>query len=174
MRSHMKDTTMMILIMMCSVFLATNAPRAADMTSLQSTSQVNNIAGLSKPEHAIDLFVKAFRVGDDAMLSAVLFPHAAIPEFNPLQKIECPSPELTGFNITKSHVVTGNDKAVAYSQQGDIEAHVLLKFNKKNINKKCLVALWEKGVYVLRNTSNGWLIIAIIPFWPEDVEHLSK
>jgi hypothetical protein len=155
--------------------MATNILHAAESNVSKSTTQSKkNNYDLSKPENTIDLFMKAFRIGDDSMLSEVLAPHADIPEFNPLQKIECPSPQIIGFDIKKSYVVVGKEQGVTDSQPGDLEAHVILKIDKSLVNKKCMLGLWEKGVYVLRYTANEWRIVSIIPFWPEDVERTAK
>jgi hypothetical protein len=157
-----------------SLLVTVNSLPATEISATQSTYREKINIDLSTPEKAIDLFVKSFRVGDDSMLSAVLTPHAAIPEFNPLQKIECPSPQITGFDIKKSHVVTDKEQIVSDSIPGDIEAHVALKIDKNLINKKCAISLWEKGVYVLRNSTSGWHIVSVIPFWPEEVKNHTK
>ncbi len=157
-----------------SLLVTVNSVPAADTNISQSTYQEKYNFDLSTPEKAIDLFVKSFRVGNDSMLSAVLAPNATIPEFNPLQKIECPSPQITGFDIKKSHVVIDNDQIVSDSKPGDTEAHVILKIDKNLVKKKCRISLWEKGVYVLRKSDNGWHIVAIIPFWPKEAASRAK
>jgi hypothetical protein len=135
---------------------------------------------LSTPEKTIALFVKAFKIGDDNLLSEVLVPNASLPEFNPIQKIECPSPWITGFDIRKFRVVLRKEQYAADSEPGDIEVYVLLKTDEKLMarNSKCMVALWKKGAYLLRSIDNKWKIVAVAPFWPEevqkDIEKLSK
>ena len=156
-----------------SLLVTVNSLPATELSATQSTYREMNF-DLSTPEKSIDLFVKSFRVGDDSMLSAVLAPHAAIPEFNPLQKIECPSPQITGFDINKSQVVTDKEHIVSDSKPGDIEAHVIIKVDKNLLNKKCKISFWGKGVYVLRKSAKGWQIVAIIPFWPEEAESRDK
>ncbi len=157
-----------------SLLAAVNFVPAAETNISHSTYREKNNFDLSTPEKAIDLFVKSFRLGSDSMLSTVLAPNATVPEFNPLQKIECPSPQITGFDIKKSHVVKGKDQIVSNSKLGDTEAHVILKIDKNLVKKKCRISLWKKGVYVLRKSDSGWHIVAIVPFWPEETESLAK
>jgi hypothetical protein len=147
-----------------------------DLKSYLSSREID----LSTPEKTIAFFVKAFKIGDDNLLNEVLAPNASLPEFNPIQKLECSSPWIIGFDIRKFREVLIKGQYAAGSEPGDIEVYVLLKADEKltEKNSKCMVALWEKGVYLLRRTDNKWRIVAVVPFWPEevqkDIEKLSK
>ncbi len=143
-------------------------PKRDSKTNLMSKG-----VDLSTPEKAIGVFVKAFQMGDDNLLNEVLGPNASLPEFNPIQKIECPSPWITGFNITKLRVVVKKGQYAADSEPGDIEVHVLLKADQtlSRNSRKCMVALWEKGVYLLRSSGDKWRIVAVAPFWPEEAQN---
>ncbi len=53
---------------------------------------------LSTPEKALGVFIEAFKTGDNSLLDFVLAENASIPEFNALQVIKCPSPEIICHN----------------------------------------------------------------------------
>jgi len=144
---------------------------SAEKRDLESNLSLGEI-DLSTPEKTIALFVKAFQHGDNDLLKKVLAPDASLSEFNPIQKVECPSPWIKGFDIRKFRVVLRKGQYAADSEPGDIEVYVHLKADEKLIVKdsKCMLALWEKGVYLLRSTNNKWRIVAVAPFWPEEVE----
>jgi len=130
----------------------------------------------STPDKTLALFVKAFKIGDDNLLDEVLAPNASLPEFNPIQKIDCPSPEIEGFDVTKFRVVLNRGQYISESKPGDIEAYVILKVNEKlrEKNSKCIISLWEKGAYLLRSINNKWKIVDVVPFWPEEIEKESE
>ncbi len=167
---------MTILFGCCLVLSsATTVCESADKRHLKSHLRSEEI-DLSSPEKTITLFVKAFQHGDDDLLKKVLAPDASLPEFNSIQKIECPSPWIIGFDIRKFRVVLKRGQYAADSEPGDIEVYVLLKADEELMvkNPKCMMALWEKGVYLLRSIDNKWKIVAVAPFWPEEVEGLMK
>ena len=135
---------------------------------------------LSTPEKTLALFVKAFKIGDGSLLNEVLAPNVSLPEFNAIQRIDCPSPEIQGFDVKKLRVVLRKGQYATESEPGDIEAYVVLQVNETagKRNPNCIILLWEKGVYLLRNIKDKWKIVAVVPFWPEeiqkDIEKVSK
>ena len=141
-----------------------------------TNATASDMLDFSTPEKTLAHFVKAFRIGDDDLLNEVLAPNASLPEFNPIQKIDCPSPEIEGFDVTKFRVVLKTGQYAAESEPGDVEAYVILKVKEKvrRKNSNCIISLWEKGAYLLRRIRNKWKIVAVVPFLPEDTEKLSK
>lgn len=137
---------------------------------LRSNARLENI-DLTTPEKTMALFVKAFTIGDDNLLTEVLAPNASLPEFNPMQKINCPSPRIKGFDVRKFRVVLSKGQYAADSQPGDIEMYVRLIIDENVAKNGCKMSLWEKGTYLLRSTNNKWKIVAVAPFWPDEIEH---
>jgi hypothetical protein len=133
----------------------------------------NEDIDISTPEKSFKVFVDAFRVGNDRLLDEVLIQNASIPEFHPLQKIECSSPAIVGFDITKFRVVLQKGQYSEQSQPGDIEIHAIIKFDESLLKKsKCHISLWSKGVYLFRSIKGRWKIVAAIPFWPEGIQEM--
>lgn len=172
----MRNNNLIIYFILFSIFFCFSIHNVAGQTNnrdLRSETDQDKI-DLSTPEKTIALFVKAFRIGDNSLLSKALASNASIPEFNPIQKITCPSSRLKEFDIRKFRVVLSKGQYAADSQPGDVELYVLLISDESTVQNKCKMSLWEKGVYLLRNIDNNWKIVAVAPFWPDELEHIVK
>jgi len=154
----------------------------ADLATPEKTLPLNNYENeirldLSTPEKTIKNFYDAFKLGNDAILEQVLAKDASIPEFNPIQKILCPSPEIVGFEVKKSRVIQDKDQGTSQTIAGDVEIHILLKIDKllrQSKENKCNAtnSLNIKSVYYLRKIDNNWRIVSALPFWTDNVQKL--
>ena len=135
------------------------------------------IPDLSSPEKAIAVFVQAFQTGNDGLLNTVATQNA-LPEFNPMQRVDCPTPSLIGFEIQRRRVTQDEGQYANASQRGDVELYVKLKWDEtRELEPNCKAEnlLWSKGVYLLRNTDGDWRIMSCAPFWPDESEkHLEN
>jgi len=133
---------------------------------------------LTTPEKTLGVFIQAFKTGDDNLLDFVLAKNASIPEFNALQVIKCPSPEMVRYEIKRFRVVTKKGQYARDSLPGDIEVYVLLIEDEALIgsDSSCNIrnAIPYKGVYLLRSFDGAWKIVSAAPFWPDEIKALME
>ena len=117
---------------------------------------------LSSPDATINTFVEAFRNGNESQLSKTLAPDAKLYDFNPVNKIECPTPEITASKV----------KSIIEIHEEEVELLLFIKLSKKPNKGKCNPknVLPEKSIYVIRKFGREWKIIQAAPFWPYKTE----
>lgn len=117
---------------------------------------------LSTPEATINTFVEAFRIGSDSQLSKTLGPDAKLYEFNSVNKIECPTPEIN----------TSKVKSIIEIHEEEVELLLLIESSKEPDKGECARKnlLPEKSIYVIRKLGEEWKIIQAAPFWPYNIE----
>jgi len=134
------------------------------------TTDKLSIYDLSTPDKTIEMYFQAFISGDDSLFDKVLGPNAVIPEFNPIQKITEPHPDIIRPEIVSKKEVGQRRKYADpdfFTEPSDVEVYVNVRYDEKYFKDKALPV--DHRVFILRNIGSDWKIIAEAPFWPENV-----